>query len=92
MPKHVDRIIVDTNIWINFLINNDFQGLDELILDGSVTIVCSLELSKEFHDVVNRPKFKRYFRQKEVSKLSELIDSFGEMAVVREQSGNLSGC
>ncbi len=31
MRKKVDKIIVDTNLWISFLIKKDFKKLDERI-------------------------------------------------------------
>ena len=35
------RVIIDTNLWISFLINRDFSELDEYILQKKVTLLFS---------------------------------------------------
>ena len=45
-------------------------------------MVFSNELIEEFVDVVNRPKFKRYFSKKDIEKLLEYFDQFGEIVKV----------
>jgi hypothetical protein len=52
------RIILDTNLWISFLITNQFTELDELIETDKIILIFSDELLAEFIDVVSRPKFK----------------------------------
>lgn len=59
MAKKVDRIIVDTNLWISFLITKDFKKLDEKIKTKSIRVIFSFELIEEFLTVVNRPKFRK---------------------------------
>ena len=61
MPKRRDRVILDTNLWISFLINNDFSRLDRIINDKKVVLLYSQELIEEFIEVARRPKFKKYF-------------------------------
>lgn len=48
MQKGVNRIILDTNLWISFLISKDFSKLDELLFTKSCTLVFSQELIDEF--------------------------------------------
>lgn len=33
MSKHQTKIILDANLWISFLISNDYKQLDEIILE-----------------------------------------------------------
>lgn len=61
MAKKVDKIIIDTNLWISFLITKDFKKLDDKIKKKLIRIYFSHELIEEFLTVVNRPKFKRFF-------------------------------
>jgi putative PIN family toxin of toxin-antitoxin system len=79
MAKGVDRIIVDTNLWISFLINKDFKKLDQRIIDRSVKVVFSLELLEEFLAVANRPKLKKIFNKSDVEELLDLFDVYGEI-------------
>jgi len=60
MPKK-DRVIIDTNLWISFLLTKDLSKLDKLFADQSLILLFSQELLDEFIEVARRPKFKKYF-------------------------------
>ena len=83
MPKKVDKVIVDTNLWISFLIKKDFKQLDEQIKKGTLVAVFSDELIKEFVAVTNRPKFRKYFHKEDGIKLLELFDVYGKIVHVK---------
>ena len=83
------RIVIDTNLWISFLITNNFDEFQDLIDTWKVTILFSDELFEEFFDVVNRPKFKKYFSKKDVQKLLGIIPTFSELIII---SSNLNQC
>jgi len=85
MAKKADKIIIDTNLWISFLITKNFKKLDERIKKGSIRIVFSLELIEEFLTVINRPKFKKYFDKSDVEKVIELFDVYGELFEVKSK-------
>jgi uncharacterized protein len=85
MARKPDRIIVDTNLWISFLLTKDFKKLDEKLIKGKVRIFFSLELIEEFLNVVERPKLKRYFNLNDVEQLIELFDSYGEIIEVKSK-------
>ena len=57
MPEPKNRVIIDTNIWISFLLANDFHKLDKIIADHKITLVFSEELIEEFIEVTQRRKF-----------------------------------
>lgn len=79
MIKKVDRIIVDTNLWISFLIKKDHTRLDSRIKSGAVKIVFSTELIEEFLSVIHRPKFKPYFLKAHIESILDLFDFYGEL-------------
>ncbi len=85
MAKKVERIIIDTNLCISFLITKDFKRLDEKIKTKSIRVLFSLELVEEFLSVVNRPKFKKYFSKSDIGKLIDLFDVYGEIVEVKSQ-------
>jgi hypothetical protein len=58
----VKKVILDTNIWISFLISKDFNFLDGFIEKGKVILIFSEELFSEFISVSKRPKFQKYFK------------------------------
>jgi len=71
------KVILDTNLWISFLISRDLGFLDNYIETGKLKLIFSEELFSEFISVTERPKFKKYFAQSDVKHLIRIIDRFG---------------
>lgn len=70
MPmKAKHRIIIDTNLWISFLLTSNFSKIDTLVEDTGITLLFSQELIDEFIEVALRPKFKRYFSLDDIEEL-----------------------
>lgn len=79
MPeKKPVRIIVDTNIWIGFLIGKSFSGLKDLLVQQDVVLITSHELLEELREVTQRPKFQKYFPAQKVDELFQLLDIISE--------------
>ena len=74
MSIKIKRIIIDTNLWISFLITNDFNKLDHFLNSDKYLVVFSDELFDEFLDVVHREKFARYFNDLNIKILVEIIN------------------
>ncbi|GAA4196595.1 hypothetical protein GCM10022289_02630 [Pedobacter jeongneungensis] len=85
MQNRKSRIILDTNLWISFLITKDFSKLDEIIFSKKSTLIFSQELIEEFLEVAKRPKFRRYFVQTDIEDLLETIDEYGEFIMVKSK-------
>ena len=77
------KIILDTNLWISFLISKKFSQIDKLIENKKITLIFSDELIEEFVDVVRLPKFEKYFSKSDVEKLLECFDQYGELIKVK---------
>ena len=77
MPGQKNRIILDSNIWISFLITNQFSNLDSLIFSNDVILLYSYDLIDEFIEVTNRPKFKKYFRVEAIEGVLDYIKNIG---------------
>ena len=76
------NIILDTNLWISFLITDKLNEIDELILEGRITLVFSNELIEEFLTVSKRPKFKKHFSEHTIKELLSLFDNYGKLVKV----------
>lgn len=76
MQEKRDRVIFDTNIWISYLISDEFSFLDKLIEEQSIVLIFSIELLEEFYEVANRKKFMKYFTSNELDRLIEFISTF----------------
>ena len=67
------KIIIDTNIWISFFISKSFNKLREILLNNSIEIIFSVELSEEIKSVINREKFKKVINKEIVDEILNLI-------------------
>ncbi|TCO11102.1 putative toxin-antitoxin system toxin component, PIN family [Natronoflexus pectinivorans] len=83
------KVILDTNLWISFLISKNYTFLDSYVLNGKVKLVFSEELFSEFISVAKRPKFKAFFSPNDDTKLISIINKFG---VLYEISSSVKNC
>lgn len=79
------RIILDTNLWISFLISKKLDKLDPILESGGVSFLFSLELLEEFLEVSKRPKFSRFFTESDVLEILRMFSDFGELVVVKSE-------
>lgn len=86
MQNNVSRIIIDTNLWISFLITKDFTKLDEIIFSRKTTLVFSQELLDEFIEVAKRPKFRRFFSSSDIEEILETIDEYADFVKVKTKT------
>lgn len=63
MRRKRDRVIIDTNIWISYLISNEFSLLDNLIQEHSILLIFSNELLEEFYEVARRKIYKIFYHR-----------------------------
>ena len=89
MPKLKDRVIIDTNLWISFLINKDLSKLDKILSDKLATLLYSQELIDEFIEVAQRPKFRRYFSADD---LQALLLAMSDRAIFIDVSSTVTVC
>jgi putative PIN family toxin of toxin-antitoxin system len=82
MPLKKERIIVDTNIFISFLINRDYSKLDKIIIENKATILLSDKLIDELITVLSRPKFKKYISKEDLNTLMLFFNEYGELVNV----------
>ncbi|HCS20715.1 MAG TPA: putative toxin-antitoxin system toxin component, PIN family [Bacteroidetes bacterium] len=82
MQKKPERLVVDTNLWISFLISGTFSKLDKVLKSGSARLIFSTELLKEFIKVVERPKFKKFISASEITSLLRDIHRYADFIEV----------
>ena len=83
MLEKRDRVIFDTNIWISYLISDEFSSLDTLIIDQYIDLIYSEELLEEFVAVARREKFSRYFTENDINYLVDGLLKFAEFFDVK---------
>jgi putative PIN family toxin of toxin-antitoxin system len=85
MPDEKHRVVVDTNLWISFLLTRDFTKLDRLMLADRTIMLISQELLEEIVEVAQRPKFRKYFDLSELTDLLVNLKLKAELVQVRSQ-------
>lgn len=85
MQNKVNRVVIDTNLWISFLITKDFTKLDEIIFSRQGILVFSQELLDEFLEVAKRPKFRRFFSNADIEEILETIEEYANFVKVQSK-------
>jgi putative PIN family toxin of toxin-antitoxin system len=83
------KVVIDTNIWISYLLGGLLQRLDEKIFSKEIKVVVSDEMLKELSEVLSRPRFKNIFTAERIKELFSLLDSY---AVVVSPSQKVGAC
>ena len=78
MPKNkVVKIIIDTNLWISFLIGKELKELKNLLIEETIQLVISEEIVEEIILVTQRPKLQKYFTPNKVDELVRFLRTIG---------------
>ena len=56
-----NKTVFDVNIWLTYFITGTTGKIIEMIKNNDVFFYRSAELMSELKDVINRPKFSKYF-------------------------------
>ena len=86
MENNVLRVVLDTNLWISFLLTKDYTKLDEIIFSNSCVLVFSDELLGEFLEVVKRPKFRRFISDSDIEEIIETIEEYADFIPVHSKT------
>ena len=73
------KVIIDTNLWISFLIGlKSSSAVRSILTDGMVSIVMTDILQKEIMTVASRPKFACYFAPEACDRLLAFLRARSE--------------
>ena len=73
------KVIIDTNLWVSFLISREFEKLDFLFSSGKICLLFSERLFAEFIGVASREKFRKYFSKNDIDELSIKMKNVAKM-------------
>jgi hypothetical protein len=76
------RVIVDTNLWISFLIGKELSELRPLIVNHQIQLLVCPQLLEEIQLVASRDKMRKYFPMEHVRELVALIKWLAEEFVI----------
>jgi putative PIN family toxin of toxin-antitoxin system len=61
------KIVIDSNIWVSFLIGKTLRNLVQYIRSGQVTIITCDEQLQELANAFQKPKLQKYFQADQTS-------------------------
>jgi putative PIN family toxin of toxin-antitoxin system len=78
MPrKRIVNVILDTNWYISASINRESRRrLYRLLTDPNIQIIFSKEILREYHDVIDRPKFQNIITKGQALRFINLVLPF----------------
>ena len=88
-------IVIDSNIWISFMIGKTILKLKERIAEGKVEIIVTDRLLEEIKEVAARKRFAKYFQDDDVKEFFEYLKSVSihikiksEVNICRDEKDN----
>ncbi|MDR2595397.1 MAG: putative toxin-antitoxin system toxin component, PIN family [Fibromonadaceae bacterium] len=70
------KIIIDTNLWISYLLGKKLIKLKDLFLNKKVSVITCQELIEEFVDVSSRNYITKYVEKKNILEALDLMREF----------------
>jgi len=77
------KVIIDTNLWISFLIGKQLISLKDLLVNRTIQPIFSSQLLEEINLVTKRPKLQKYFSAVKVAELIEFLQVIGLVIEVK---------
>ena len=78
------RVVIDTNLWISFLIGKTLKGLQSHLIRQDIVLLFSEELFDELIEVVHRPKLQKYFSSDNIRELMALLEMKALFVEIKE--------
>jgi putative PIN family toxin of toxin-antitoxin system len=86
MPvKKENRVVIDTNIFISFLIGKRLKELKNHIVGFKVKLIICDQVINEIRIVTQRPKLKKYFPKKDIEDLIDLVQTIGDRYEIADE-------
>jgi len=78
------KIIIDTNLWISFLIGKRLAALNALLKNSNLTVFVCDELLKEIEDISSKQKIRKYVGEKDITDTLKVIHKYCERTTIHK--------
>jgi len=76
------KLIIDTNLWVSFVISRKLNLLDPLLFAGNARLLFSTELITEIQETITKPRLKKYFGTNALEEMLSAFESFIDLIEV----------
>ena len=80
------KIILDSNIWISFLIGHQTEWMKRILTDFRFDVYVCNELLDEINDVVSRPKIQSHVNDDDLEDFFRVIYAFCHLAKIEAKT------
>jgi len=80
------NIIIDTNLWISFVIGKKLSVMRSLFTNPEIRIYVCRELLDEFADVSTRLKLRKYITNSDLQETYKLMDQYCYFVPIRKKA------
>nr|WP_315149464.1 putative toxin-antitoxin system toxin component, PIN family [uncultured Flavobacterium sp.] len=77
------RLVIDTNLWISFIISKKLNLLEPILFDENTRILFSSELVEELQATISKPKLKKYFSENALEEMLTVFDPYIDFITVK---------
>lgn len=86
MPKSKPlRLVIDTNLWISYLISKRLIRLDSLLFSENTRLLFSEDLIHEIEAVILKPKLRKYFLPGALDEMLAAFEPFIDFIEVKSK-------
>ena len=79
------KVIIDTNLWISFLIGHQTQLVRRMLTDLRFDVYVCSRLIEEIRDVASRDKIRKYVSEADLDDLLAIINAFCQFATIEAE-------
>ena len=79
------KVIIDTNLWISFLIGHQTQLVRRMLTDLRFDVYVCSRLIEEIRDVASRDKIRKYVNENDIDDLLAIINAFCQFATIEAE-------
>jgi len=80
------NIIIDTNLWISFLIGKKLSAMRTLFTNAKIKIFVCDELLNEFESVLSRMKIQKYIADKDLQDTYKWINNYCHYVLINKNA------
>ena len=79
------KLVIDTNLWISFIISKKLSQLEPLLLAGNCRILFSSELVDELKATIAKPKLQKYFPENALDEMLTVFDPYIDFVEIKSR-------
>jgi putative PIN family toxin of toxin-antitoxin system len=80
------KVIIDTNLWISFLIGKRLSALKSLLTNSALTFFACKELLEEIRHVSSKQKIRKYAGDDDIKDTFVILDKFCKFVIIQQEA------